>query len=661
MDDAFWTRNWQAMDAIYSDAASEDISPDAQTPLTSREKSLYVNGLWIQGRYEEGLSILQSIQQDFPESLRAYADMLLILGTERAGRKKEALGLGLAAWESPFPDNVRYYLAYALARITGDLGMKDESVFWYRRMYEAAPNNVRGIQALRPILDLGGASADEAAALLINSPGSAQALSVLSPDAGARLGSLVQYALGYKSYTEKQYAKAMTYFDLASGDIVYGEAARYYGAYSAYRLKKDDEAYRLWSDAALTGFDYPQRSVQRLQSLAERSKKSDIVKLLMKVAEARKDDYPDVAADALAAVIKIGDENEARAAERELFSTHQASVQAASLRWERGWAAWKEGKWKNAFDQWEAGYSPLARNPELASRLLYWQSRALEKLKSPVAAERKRNELIAQWPGEYYTFLVAPDGGIKNSPVPDNFVTSSDLTEWGFVTYARLEGAGITQGGVTSADIPALCRTSGLAIWEGDFTAGARTFAILQRVLTPEDLASSELLKLSYPRAFERDVTAAAGKTGVAPEIIWGVMRQESFYQSGVTSSVGAYGLMQLMPATAKEVSKKLAMSDDAYLRPADNILLGAHYLAGLFARFKEPPLSLAAYNAGGTPVSRWSKAPISDMAEWVEDIAYRETRGYVKSVLRNIQMYKTIYPDKKDGDGSKDGDGKND
>jgi soluble lytic murein transglycosylase len=81
-------------------------------------------------------------------------------------------------------------------------------------------------------------------------------------------------------------------------------------------------------------------------------------------------------------------------------------------------------------------------------------------------------------------------------------------------------------------------------------------------------------------------------------------------------------------------------------MRARDNIMLGANHISGLIARFKEMPLALAAYNAGGTPVRRWSSEPIEDMAEWVEDIGYRETRGYVKAVLRNIAVYRILYPD---------------
>jgi soluble lytic murein transglycosylase len=328
-----------------------------------------------------------------------------------------------------------------------------------------------------------------------------------------------------------------------------------------------------------------------------------------------------------------------------LFSKHASSVQAATIRWERGWKAWKDKKYREAHDQWMAGYSPDIKNSELASRMLYWQARALEKLNSPVAAEKIKIQLVTNWPAEYYTFLASGDGGIRREPAPEKYDSSNDLLDWGFVTYARLEGSNITAANVTSADVPTLYRTVRLALWDEDYSSAVRAFSVMQRVIPPNELASSELLKMSYPRAFERNVRAATEKTGVSSEIIWGVMRQESLYEPDVTSSAGAYGLMQLMPATARGEAKKMAMSDDAYLRPADNIMLGANHLVGLFARFRETPLALAAYNAGGSPVSRWSASPIFDMAEWVEDIAYRETRGYVKAVLRNIEVYKSLYP----------------
>ncbi|MDR3331838.1 MAG: lytic transglycosylase domain-containing protein [Synergistaceae bacterium] len=653
---AFWAREWGSLEKAYQ-AGSDDIIPwtaDDAAPmgaLTTKDLSLYVNGLWRQSRYAEGVSILDSVSRDFPAELRPYASMLLVLGMERTDRKDEALELGRALWEEA-PVQIRYYLAYALGRLTSDMDVPGESLSWFRKMLELAPDRKRRLPALNRMIDLPGVSGEEAAILLIDLPSNARALEICrAMPKGA--GSAAEYALGYNDYVNKRYSDARSHFGLVSADAVHGEAARYYNAYSAYREKKDDTAYKLWADVALTGFDYPQRSVQRLVALAARSKKADIISLLGRVADKRAADYPELAADALVGIIKLSDGRVAANAEKKLFERHRDSNQAATTRWDMGWSAWKSGKYKLAYDEWNAGYSQKIPSGELASRLLFWQVKALERLNSPMAAQRAAKKLVDNHPGEYHTFLVSPDGGISTAPLPASYDMKSPLEEWGFVTYARLDPAiepesvrasQPNQPGQHNQNIQAAYRAVRLALWEGDYATGARIFDAARKLMTSADLSSAELLRCSYPMAFKSDVMAASEKTGLDPSIIWGIMRQESMYEPDVTSSVGAYGLMQLMPATARGEAQKLKMDGDAFKQSANNILLGANHMIGLMARFKDLQRSLAAYNAGGTPVARWSAEPIKDMAEWVEDIGYRETRGYVKAVLRNINVYKSIY-----------------
>ncbi|MDR1579137.1 MAG: hypothetical protein LBS35_02170, partial [Synergistaceae bacterium] len=348
IDDAFWARDWKTMDAVYTASVSDDTAPETQA-LTTREKSVYANGLWLQGRYSESVSVFESIQQNLSENLRAYTYMLFILGSERTDRKQDAFERGAALWNSEPPDAIKYYIAYAMARLSRDLEYKDELVVWFRRMYEFAPDKKRAVSALAEIMNIGGANAADAAALLLNSPADARALAILT--AGTeRAGGLVSYALGYMAYTNKKYEDASRHFDAASADVEYGEAARYHGAYSAYYLKKDDDAYNLWKNIALSGFDYPQRSVRALETLSRRSKKNDVIKLLGEIASRRADDYPDVAVDALSSIMRIGGAKDAKTAEEALFSSHASSVRAATIRWERGWSSWKEKKYRAAYD-----------------------------------------------------------------------------------------------------------------------------------------------------------------------------------------------------------------------------------------------------------------------------------------------------------------------
>ena len=643
MERSFWARDWAGLERTYQ-AASDDVvkwtpaNPRPARGLTTKDLSLYVNGLWRQGRYEEGVSILEAISSDFPDGLRPYADIMLVIGMERTGRKRDALDLGVSAWDRA-PAPVRYYQAYAAGRLARDLEMPEESLTWFRRMFDFAADRKKRLQALMPMIDMKGATGDDAANLLIELPSHARALEICRSQAGS--SSRVEYALGYNSYVNKRYSEAISHFNLASADITYGEAARYYQAWSAYREKRDNEAFKLWSGITASGFDYPQRSVRRLVTMAARSKKQEIIALLKSVASKRRDDYPELAADALVAITEIASGKTAEDAERELYSSFHGTNQAASARWERGWKAWKASNCKAAYEHWNAGYSKSITNRELASRILYWQMRALERLNSPVAAKRAASNLADNHPGEYYTFLVSADGGIRSTPPPEMYNKRNELEEWGFVTYARLENAA---SGDQNHDAEVLYRSVRLAAWEGDIGTGARAFESVRRRLPGEEISSAELFKDGFPKAFESDVKSASEKTGVDRSLIWGIMRQESMYEPDVTSSAGAYGLMQLMPATAKEEARKMDLPPDSYKQPATNILLGANHISGLIARFKDLPRSLAAYNAGGTPVARWSQKPIDDMAEWIEDIGYSETRGYVKAVLRNINIYKLLY-----------------
>lgn len=643
VETAFWSRNWKMLDNLAGLAGNEEQSTDKAPSLppffTPKEKSLYLNALWTQGRYEEGLAVLGSVSDDLPPELLPYSSMLRVLGMERTDRKQEAYEAGAELWDRA-PFSVRYYLAYAMGRLADALEKPDETMTWYRRMLELAPDRKRRMPALLKMIDLPGVTADEATALLIDAPSNQKALAICRK-VPSGTSAKAEYALGYNAYITKKYTEAMKHFELASADKSYGEAARYYHGYAAYREKRDEAAYKSWSGIALTGFGYPQRSVARLITLASRSKRAAVIELLGEVAEKREHDYPELAADALVGLIQLGDETVANEAEKKLFASHAATAQAATIRWERGWRAWKAGDAKTAYQQWSEGYAREIPNRELASRLLYWQTKALQKLGSPVAAERVKQQLVQNYPAEYHTFLASPDGGIRQAAVPKSYDHASTLEEWGFVTYARIEAAAES---LAKPDVQSLYRSIRLSHWEGDHSSGVRAFSILQKHIPASELASSELLKNWYPQAFEPEVRAAAKRTGLDSAVIWGIMRQESLYEPDVTSSAGAYGLMQLMPATGRGEAKKMKLDENAYKQPATNILLGANHMVGLLARFKDVPRSLAAYNAGGTPVTRWSKDGIPDMEAWIEEIGYRETRGYVKAVLRNINVYKQIY-----------------
>jgi soluble lytic murein transglycosylase len=136
--------------------------------------------------------------------------------------------------------------------------------------------------------------------------------------------------------------------------------------------------------------------------------------------------------------------------------------------------------------------------------------------------------------------------------------------------------------------------------------------------------------------------------------MIHAITRQESQFDRAIVSRAGARGLMQLMPATAREVAGKIGLSYDtgALFEPHYNIRLGGTYFRQVLNYYGGSyPLAVAAYNAGMGNVNKWLKAngdprlPGGDIVQWVEDIPIYETRNYVQRVLENAVVYDLVNP----------------
>lgn len=148
-----------------------------------------------------------------------------------------------------------------------------------------------------------------------------------------------------------------------------------------------------------------------------------------------------------------------------------------------------------------------------------------------------------------------------------------------------------------------------------------------------------------YPQAFGREVASAAAKD-VPRSFAWSIMREESSFIPEVKSPVGAIGLMQLMPDTARTTARDTDLPfDEAALKtPEVSIALGTKLLRKLRSTYGHAALAAAAYNAGPGAVDRWRRTLPTDFDLFVESIPYEETRGYVKRVLGTFYVYATLY-----------------
>jgi soluble lytic murein transglycosylase len=152
-----------------------------------------------------------------------------------------------------------------------------------------------------------------------------------------------------------------------------------------------------------------------------------------------------------------------------------------------------------------------------------------------------------------------------------------------------------------------------------------------------------------YPWPNRDAVRAEAAEFQLDPALFAGLVRQESVFDAEARSPAGARGLAQLLPTTAAQLARGLdvAFAPDWLAVPDLNLHLGAAHLARLLARYApRVDAAIAAYNAGTRPVDRWlERHDGTDPDEFLELIPYRETRAYVRSVLRNRALYAALYP----------------
>lgn len=160
--------------------------------------------------------------------------------------------------------------------------------------------------------------------------------------------------------------------------------------------------------------------------------------------------------------------------------------------------------------------------------------------------------------------------------------------------------------------------------------------------------STPDVWRLIYPVAARDTIVAESRKAGMDPALVAGLIRQESSFNPRATSPVGARGLMQVMPAVGQSIAPSVGItswSSALLYDPGINIEIGIRHLAPLLKGQPDLPRSLAAYNAGGSRVARWStKRGADDPEIFTERIPFLETRDYVKSVLRNREFYRVLY-----------------
>jgi soluble lytic murein transglycosylase len=160
-------------------------------------------------------------------------------------------------------------------------------------------------------------------------------------------------------------------------------------------------------------------------------------------------------------------------------------------------------------------------------------------------------------------------------------------------------------------------------------------------IFTLSNVGYLDDVDLRFPLAFKDEITDSSDHQKINPAWTFAIARRESSFMADANSPAGAKGLMQVMPATAKQLHRS-RVTTKHLLNAKKNIKLGTKYLKRLLDRHDgNQVLATAAYNAGPYRVKRWLKGLKSMPADiWIETIPYKETREYVKSVMAYQEIY---------------------
>ena len=165
----------------------------------------------------------------------------------------------------------------------------------------------------------------------------------------------------------------------------------------------------------------------------------------------------------------------------------------------------------------------------------------------------------------------------------------------------------------------------------------------------PLDQAPVAFWQLAFPLPGRAVIERHSRAQSLDPFLIAALIRQESEFNVKVVSYANAYGLMQLVPATGRELARHFGIRrlTTAQLLTEDrNVQLGTYYFRKLLNSYsEEPEIALAAYNAGPSRANSWRTwGPFREPAEFIEAVPFHQTRGYIQIVLRNADVYRRLY-----------------
>ena len=353
--------------------------------------------------------------------------------------------------------------------------------------------------------------------------------------------------------------------------------------------------------------------------------------------------------------------DEAIAVLQRLRALNPKDYTGAEHLWESGWSEYTKRNPSGAVGYWSQ-LRDLYPEHSRARSALYWTGRALEQLGNGARAQAIYRDVVRSPSTDFYsryakrrlrtTDDVVPPSDIERPaefwPEDAALRRAEALHELGLDDLALLEIDSVAAVSDPRAlnGLRAVVyasqgrrRDSIRSVW--------RAFPSLGRIA--QDGVPERAQRLYYPLAFDDVIRQHAESRRLPVDLVFAMIRQESAFDAGAHSWAGARGLMQVMPATGRELAQKLGVpySAEGLKEPGMSVLLGTEYFRQVLEMFDgNVELALAGYNGGPYRIKRlWRDAPPgTEIDVFVEGLGIRETRNYVKRILLFSDSYQRLY-----------------
>lgn len=345
---------------------------------------------------------------------------------------------------------------------------------------------------------------------------------------------------------------------------------------------------------------------------------------------------------------------------RRLRRIDPRDTSGATNLWQTGWQEYGKANYTGAIGLWTELFS-LYPEDSSARRGRYWTARAFDALGEGERAQQIYNEIAQADTADFYlrnakarmrkpAAVAAAVAAVAKEPWPSDPALDRArlLTDLGLDDLALSE-ADLVRDKASSRSLSALKAV--ILAHQGD----RRKSVLVIRDAFPalggpfQATLPDEARRLYYPLEYQDPIRTWAKTNQLPTYLVFGIIRQESAFDAKAQSGAGARGLMQLMPATARELAVKngIPWRQDLLADPATNVRLGTTYFRQVFSMFNENlELSLAGYNGGPYRIKRlWQESGQGEIDRFLESLGLEESKTYVKRILVLSDSYRQLYP----------------